>query len=399
MNLSGKHVLVGITASIAAYKSATLVRLLVKSGAHVKVVMTPDSLHFIGALTLATLSKNPVYSQYFNPDTGEWSNHVELGKWADLFIIAPATSNTIAKMANGQCDNLLLATYLSSDCPVFIAPAMDLDMYQHPAFKHNLKQLTAFGNHIINSATGDLASGLSGEGRMEEPEEIINILERFQLAKPFLGKSILITAGPTYEAIDPVRFIGNHSSGKMGFAIAECAAEMGANVTLVSGPVNMNTPKGVNRIDVTSANEMHMAVFKHLKSYDIAICAAAVADYRPESIANQKIKKSATTHQLSLIKNKDILHDLGKVKLAHQFLVGFALETENEIANAEAKLVKKNLDLIVLNSLNDKGAGFGADTNKVRLIAGDNKIEELPLSSKKDIAEQLLIFIANSIQS
>ncbi len=397
MKLSGKHVLVGITASIAAYKSATLVRLLVKSGAHVKVVMTPDSLHFIGALTIATLSKNPVYSQYFDPETGEWSNHVELGKWADLFVIAPATSNTIAKMANGQCDNLLLATYLSSDCPVFIAPAMDLDMYQHPAFKNNLEQLSAYGNHIINAASGELASGLSGEGRMEEPEGILNFLERFQLEKPLLGKTVLITAGPTYEAIDPVRFIGNHSSGKMGFAIAESAAAMGAKVVLVSGPVSLDTPNGVERIDVKSAEEMHAAVFKHQQHYDIAICAAAVADYRPESIADQKIKKSATTHQLTLTKNKDILKELGNVKLPHQFLVGFALETENEIKNAQAKRIKKNLDLIVLNSLNDKGAGFGVDTNKVRFIVNDNNIEELPLSSKKDIADRLLIHISNSI--
>lgn len=390
MNLSGKHVLVGITASIAAYKSATLVRLLIKSGAHVKVVMTPDSLHFIGALTLATLSKNPVHSQYFNSETGEWTNHVELGKWADLFIIAPATSNTIAKMANGQCDNLLLATYLSSDCPVFVAPAMDLDMFQHPAFKVNLEKLTSFGNYVINSTNGELASGLSGEGRMEEPEEIIKQLIDFKLEGPLSGKNILITAGPTYEAIDPVRFIGNHSSGKMGFAIAQYAALLGANVTLISGPVSLQNPKGVNIIHVRSADEMYNAVFLHQASYDIAILAAAVADYKPAEIATQKIKKSSDEHQLYLVKNKDILKSLGDVKKKDQLLVGFALETQNEEENAKVKLVKKNLDLIILNSLNDKGAGFGGDTNQVKLITSDNNVESLPLQSKSDVARAII---------
>tara|TARA_R110002049_G_scaffold166649_4_gene332755 strand:- start:3573 stop:4769 length:1197 start_codon:yes stop_codon:yes gene_type:complete len=390
MNLSGKHVLVGITASIAAYKSATLVRLLVKSGAHVKVVMTPDSLHFIGALTLATLSKNPVYSQYFNPASGEWSNHVELGKWADLFIIAPATSNTIAKMANGQCDNLLLATYLSSDCPVFIAPAMDLDMFQHPAFKHNLEKLKSFGNLLINSTSGELASGLNGEGRMEEPEEIVRQLEAYQLDGPLSGKKVLITAGPTHEAIDPVRFIGNHSSGKMGFAIAAYASSLGADVVLVSGPVNLTPPKGVEFIAVKSADEMYEAVFLHQSTYDIGILAAAVADYKPLTIAEQKIKKTSNDHQLELVKNRDILKSLGEVKNEKQVLVGFALETENEIENALIKLTKKNLNMIILNSLNDKGAGFSGDTNKVKLITADNKIEELPLQSKTAVAKEII---------
>lgn len=390
MNLSGKHVLVGITASIAAYKSATLVRLLVKSGAHVKVVMTPDSLHFIGALTLATLSKNPVYSQYFDSTTGEWSNHVELGKWADVFVIAPATSNTIAKMAHGQCDNLLLATYLSSDCPVFIAPAMDLDMFQHPAFRNNLKLLKSFGNHIINSTSGELASGLSGEGRMEEPEEIFKQLEAFKLDGPLTGKKILITAGPTYEAIDPVRFIGNHSSGKMGYALAKEAKDLGAEVVLVSGPVSIASPEGIHVIHVKSADEMYDTVFKHQASYDIAILSAAVADYKPAIVAEQKIKKSDNEHHLDLIKNKDILKSLGQVKKEGQFLVGFALETQNELKNALVKLTEKNLDLIVLNSLNDSGAGFGGDTNLVKLITPNNIIDELPLQSKTEVAKQII---------
>lgn len=390
MNLSGKHVLVGITASIAAYKTATLVRLLIKSGAHVKVVMSPDSLHFIGALTLATLSKNPVYSEYFDPKTGEWSNHVELGKWADLFIIAPATSNTIAKMANGQCDNLLIATYLSSDCPVYIAPAMDLDMYQHPAFKNNLNKLVSFGNYIINSTSGELASGLSGEGRMEEPENILAFLQSFSADQPLKNKKVIITAGPTYEAIDPVRFIGNHSSGKMGYELAIAAESLGAEVVLISGPTHLEIPQRVEVIKVKSAEEMYRSVQMHQNSYDIAICAAAVADYRPIEVANQKIKKSSSTHQLNLIKNIDILKSLGDVKKTGQFLVGFALETQNELENALIKLQKKNLDLIVLNSLNDKGAGFGGNTNKVKLISSDNNIDELPLQTKNEVAQDIL---------
>jgi len=390
MDLSGKNVLVGITASIAAYKSASLVRLLVQSGAHVKVVMTPDSLHFIGPLTLSTLSKNPVYSQYFDENTGEWSNHVALGKWADLFVIAPATANTIAKMANGLCDNLLLATYLSSDCPVFIAPAMDLDMYQHPTLKNNLNLLKKFGNHIIDSTSGELASGLKGEGRMEEPEQIIEILKDFKLNGPLSGKKVIITAGPTHEALDPVRFIGNHSTGKMGFALAEEAFKNGAEVILVSGPVHIEAPKGVNTIKVTSAREMYAVVHEHIDNMDIAIMAAAVADYRPSHIAEEKIKKKGDDMQLDMVPNPDILKSVGLNKKANQLVVGFALETENELENAKAKLVKKNLDLIVLNSLKDEGAGFGGETNQVKLIEPNNKVTFIELKSKQEIAKDII---------
>jgi phosphopantothenoylcysteine decarboxylase/phosphopantothenate--cysteine ligase len=390
MNLGGKNVLVGITASIAAYKTASLVRLLVQSGAHVKVVMTPDSLHFIGALTLSTLSKNPVYSQYYDEKTGEWSNHVELGKWADLFIIAPATANTIAKMANGLCDNLLLATYLSSDCPVFIAPAMDLDMYQHPSFTENVNRLKKFGNHIIDSTSGELASGLTGAGRMEEPEEIVTQLLQFKFSGQLSGKKIIISAGPTYEAIDPVRFIGNHSSGKMGYALAEEAHKKGAEVILVSGPTAIEAPKGVQLIKVTSAIEMYDAVHAHIEKMDIAIMAAAVADYRPSAPADEKIKKKGDSIQFEMIPNPDILKSIGQNKKAHQTIVGFALETENELENAQAKLVKKNLDLIVLNSLKDKGAGFGGDTNQVKLIEPNNKVTSIQLKSKQEIASDII---------
>ena len=390
MLLSGKNVLIGITASIAAYKSATLVRLLKKSGAHVKVIMTPDSLHFIGALTLSTLSKNPVYSEYFDEKTGEWTNHVELGKWADIMIIAPATANTIAKMANGICDNLLLATYLSSDCPVFIAAAMDLDMYQHPSLKNNLAQLQKFGNYVIPSPSGELASGLSGEGRMEEPEKIIYFLEKHPFKGLWTNKKVLITAGPTYEAIDPVRFIGNHSSGKMGFALANEALKNGADVILIHGPVHIEVPKGVNAIAVRSAQEMYVAVHQNIAQTDVVIMAAAVADYQAADVAMEKIKKKDADMAIPLKPTKDILKSIGEIKKEHQLLIGFALETENEIENAKSKLKRKNLDLIVLNSLKDKGAGFGHDTNKVILIDKNNKIKEHQLKSKEEVAKDIL---------
>ncbi len=390
MLLSGKNVLIGITASIAAYKSATLVRLLKKSGAHVKVIMTPDSLHFIGALTLSTLSKNPVYSEYFDEKTGEWTNHVELGKWADVMLIAPATANTLAKMANGICDNLLLATYLSSNCPVFIAPAMDLDMFQHPSLKNNLGQLQNFGNLIINSPSGELASGLSGEGRMEEPEKIIEFLEKHQLKGLWSNKKFLITAGPTYEAIDPVRFIGNHSSGKMGFALANEATKNGAEVILIHGPVHIDTPKGVHAISVKSAQEMYEAVHQNVSDVDVVIMAAAVADYQAADVAVEKLKKKDAAMSIPLKPTKDILKSVGEIKKEHQLLVGFALETENELENAKSKLKRKNLDLIVLNSLKDKGAGFGHDTNKVILIDKNNKITEHQLKSKEEVAKDIL---------
>ncbi len=371
-----KNILIGVTASIAAYKSAFLVRLLIKAGANVKVIMTDSAQEFITPLTLSTLSKNPVLIDFTKNKQGEWNNHVDLGLWADAFVIAPASANTLAKMANGICDNLLLATYLSAKCQVYVAPAMDLDMYKHKSTKDNLKRIASFGNKIINPGTGELASGLYGEGRMAEPEEIISFLEKeFSKNLPFNKKKVLVTAGPTYEAIDPVRFIGNHSSGKMGFAIAEEFANQGAEVTLVCGPNNLKTiNKNIQRIDITSAEELFKASLKAFKLADISVLSAAVADYKPSKTANQKIKKSSGTKAIDLIPTKDTLAELGKLKTKKQLLVGFALETENETANAKEKIKKKNLDLIVLNSLNDKGAGFKTDTNKITIIDKSNKI-------------------------
>ena len=369
--LSGKKILLGISGGIAAYKTANLVRLFIKAGAQVQVVMSPASLHFVTPLTLATLSKNPVYSTFYNEEesTGEWNNHVELGLWADLMLIAPATANTLSKMANGNCDNLLIATYLSAKCPVYFAPAMDLDMYKHPSTLDSFHKLKSFGNIIIPAETGELASGLSGEGRMAEPENIIAFLENDILEKlPLKGKKILVTAGPTYEAIDPVRFIGNHSSGKMGFDIANQAANNGAEVILISGPTHFKIDNPlINLVRVTSAQEMYDACHTYYDKVDVAIAAAAVADYKPKNVAHQKIKKNDATFTIELEKTKDILASLGTIK-KNQFLIGFALETENEIEHAKLKIQKKNLDLIVLNSLNDEGAGFGKSTNKVTFI-------------------------------
>ena len=358
--LRNKNIIIGVSGSIAAYKSAFLIRLLIKAGANVKVIMTPASLDFITPLTLSTLSKNPVLVNFAKDNSGEWNNHVEFGIWADAIVIAPASANTIAKMAGGICDNLLLATYLSSRCKVYIAPAMDLDMYKHPATTANLNLLKSFGNIIINPENGELASGLVGEGRMAEPETIVSFLENeFSAKLPFSKKKVLVTAGPTYEAIDPVRFIGNHSSGKMGFAIAEEFAKQGADVTLVCGPTNLvTTNKNIKRIDITSAEELYVASTKVFASCDIAVLSAAVADYKPTVTANQKIKKSANSKTIDLIPTKDTLAELGRLKKLNQLLIGFALETENELENAKAKIKKKNLDLIVLNSLKDKGAGF-----------------------------------------
>ena len=391
--LSGKKILLGVSGGIAAYKTANLVRLFIKAGAQVQVVMSPASLHFVTPLTLATLSKNPVYSTFYNEEegNGEWNNHVELGLWADLMLVAPATANTLSKMANGNCDNLLIATYLSAKCPVYFAPAMDLDMYKHPSTLDSFHKLKSFGNIIIPAESGELASGLSGEGRMAEPENIVSFLERDLLEKlPLKGKKILITAGPTYEAIDPVRFIGNHSSGKMGFDIANEAANKGAEVILVTGPTHLNVQNSaIKLIRVISAQEMYDACHEFYDSVDVAIAAAAVADYRPKNVANQKIKKNDTTFSIELEKTKDILASLGEKK-KNQYLIGFALETENEIEHAKQKIQKKNLDLIVLNSLNDEGAGFGKATNKVTFISKDFTIEPKELKSKEAVAQDII---------
>ena len=391
--LSGKKILLGITAGIAAYKTASLVRLFIKLGADVKVIMTPASKDFITPLTLSTLSKNPVHSTFYEKEEENelWNNHVDLGLWADYFLIAPATANTLSKMANGTCDNLLLATYLSAKCPIYFAPAMDLDMYQHQSTKASLKRLQSFGNVMIPATSGELASGLVGEGRMTEPEDIVSFIENDILAKlPLRGKKVLITAGPTYEAIDPVRFIGNHSTGKMGFAIANSAANLGAEVILISGPSHQTIQHSlVNRVDVATAEEMYKAAHQFFSNVDIAILSAAVADYKPKNVANQKIKKKDSSLTIELAPTKDILASLGEIK-KHQYLVGFALETNNEIENAKSKIKRKNLDAIVLNSLQDKGAGFATNTNKITII--DKNFNEKPfeLKSKVAVAEDIL---------
>lgn len=391
--LSGKKIVLGVSGGIAAYKTASLVRLFIKAGANVQVIMTPASKDFVTPLTLSTLSKNPVHSTFYNEDdeNAVWNNHVELGLWADLMIIAPATANTLSKMANGTCDNLLIATYLSAKCPVYFAPAMDLDMYKHPSTLSSFKLLQQFGNTMIPAESGELASGLSGEGRMAEPENIIAFLEADLESKlPLKGKKILITAGPTYEAIDPVRFIGNHSSGKMGFDLAKHASDLGAEVILISGPTHLKlqSPK-VKLVPVTSAQEMYDASHQYYDEIDVAIAAAAVADYRPKYPASQKIKKTEDAFTIELEKTQDILASLGQQK-KNQFLIGFALETENEIENAKLKIQKKNLDLIVLNSLNDEGAGFGKPTNKITFIDKDFNIEPMELKSKEAVAEDIL---------
>jgi phosphopantothenoylcysteine decarboxylase/phosphopantothenate--cysteine ligase len=400
--LSGKNILLGVTAGIAAYKSAFLVRLLVKSGASVKVVMTPSAKEFVTPLTLSTLSKNEVYSSFINEEdeNAQWNNHVELALWADLFVIAPATANTMSKMSNGSCDNLLLAAYLSAKCPVYYAPAMDLDMYKHPSTLATFNKLESFGNIAISAAYGELASGLIGKGRMAEPEDIISFLEKDLLrGLPLRGKKVLLTAGPTYEAIDPVRFIGNHSSGKMGYALAAVAAALGAEVVLVSGPVSLRIDDPmVQVISVKSAEQMYNSVHEFFNDCDIAILSAAVADYRPKEVASEKIKKKEPILTLELEKTKDILASIGRIK-QDQFLVGFALETQNELENAKTKLKKKNLDLIVLNSLRDKGAGFGKDTNKVTLISKDNKVIPFQVKGKKEVAKDILTYIIDQLHA
>lgn len=391
--LNGKNILLGVSGGIAAYKTATLVRLFIKAGAHVQVIMTPASKDFVTPLTLSTLSKNPVHSSFFNQDDEEavWNNHVELALWADIMLIAPATANTLSKMTTGNCDNLLIAAYLSAKCPVYFAPAMDLDMYKHPSTVSSFTALKQFGNIMIPAENGELASGLSGEGRMAEPENIIAFLEADLESKlPLKGKKILVTAGPTYEAIDPVRFIGNYSSGKMGFDIANEAASLGAEVILIAGPTHYKAKNTlVKVIDVVSAQEMYDACHLYFNDVDAAIAAAAVADYRPKFVADQKIKKTAAEFSIELEKTKDILSSLGAIK-KNQFLIGFALETENEIENAKLKIQKKNLDLIVLNSLQDKGAGFKKETNKVTFIDKNFEIEPMELKSKESVAADIL---------
>ncbi|MCV9389455.1 bifunctional phosphopantothenoylcysteine decarboxylase/phosphopantothenate--cysteine ligase CoaBC [Reichenbachiella ulvae] len=386
--MEGKKILVAVCGSIAAYKSALLIRLLVKAGAEVKVVMTPSAQSFITPLTLATLSKHPVATQFVKNESGEWENHVDLGLWADLMLVAPASAHTIAKMANGICDNLLVATYLSARCPVAIAPAMDLDMYQHPSTLANIQKLQSFGNQIIDAEHGELASGLTGTGRMAEPENILAFVEKlFQSNQRFKDKKVVITAGPTYEALDPVRFIGNHSSGKMGLALAHALADQGAEVQLVAGPGKYPIESGkVFLTQVQSAEQMYEQVSSKYGQADIAIFAAAVADYRPAKIADQKIKKSDGSMTIELVKNKDIAAEMGKLKSDNQINVGFALETENEQVHAQQKLEKKNFDLIVLNSLNDKGAGFSHDTNKITIFNRQGTAIPFGVKSKKEVA-------------
>ncbi len=396
MKLQDRKILLCISGGIAAYKINFLIRDFIKKGAEVQVLMTPSAEHFVSKLTLSTLSKNPVYSDFYS-ENGTWNNHVELALWADVIIMAPCTANTLSKMVHGMCDNLVLATYMSAKCPVFIAPAMDLDMYQHPSTKQNLDLAEDFGHHIIPAEEGELASGLSGVGRMAEPETISQIIENFFNAKNSLdGKTVLITAGPTYEAIDPVRFIGNHSSGKMGFSIAEEAANRGANVILISGPSAEKTNhQNIEIHRVTSAKEMFAKVFEHYDNVDIAIASAAVADYAPKEIAQEKIKKNDDSLTIELVKNPDILKTMGDRK-TKQFLVGFALETQNEEENAKGKLQKKNLDMIVLNSLRDEGAGFKGSTNKIKIIT-ESSVTEFPLKSKGEVAKDILNFVEEQI--
>ena len=398
--LSGKKVLLGISAGIAAYKTAGLVRLFIKSGAEVRVVMTPASKDFITPLTLSTLSKNPVSSTFYEKEEENelWNNHVELGLWADVFIIAPATANTMSKMTNGTCDNLLLATYLSAKCPVYFAPAMDLDMYKHPSTLQSIEKLQQYGNQLIPAVSGELASGLVGEGRMAAPEDIVSFIEKDMLSKlPLKNKKILITAGPTYEAIDPVRFIGNHSSGKMGFEIAKAAANLGAQVQLISGPSSQHVEHSlINRTNVTTAEEMYKAVHTYFKDCDVAILSAAVADYKPKKSALQKIKKTEGALEITLEATKDILASLGSIK-EKQLLVGFALETNNELENAKGKLLRKNLDMIVLNSLQDPGAGFATDTNKIHIIDAHQNVKSFELKSKAEVAIDIMNEIINSV--
>ena len=399
MAIQGKKILICVTGGIAAYKINFLIRDLVKKGAEVQVLMTPSAENFVSKLTLSTLSKNPVYSDFYS-ENGTWNNHVEFALWADLILIAPCTANTLGKMVHGICDNLVIATYMSAKCPVMIAPAMDLDMYEHPSTKQNLELAEDFGHIIIPAETGELASGLVGQGRMAEPETIAETIENFlnsnNNSKTLAGKTVLITAGPTYEAIDPVRFIGNHSSGKMGFSLAEEAAKRGAKVILISGPSSLETSNPAIELHrITSAKEMFEEVFKHYETSDIAIASAAVADYAPKEIASEKIKKNDDSLTIELVKNPDILKTMGEKK-SKQFLVGFALETQNEEENALGKLQKKNLDMIVLNSLRDEGAGFKSDTNKIKIFTKTDR-KEFTLKSKNEVAKDILNMVEEEL--
>ena len=395
--LKDKKIIIGICGSIAAYKSILLIRLLVKAGAEVKVVITPSAKDFVSPLVLSTLSKNSVISELSNDNN--WANHVELGRWADLMIIAPLSCNTLAKMAQGNCDNLLMAVYLSATCPVIVAPAMDEDMWLHPSSKRNLATIESFGNKIISVEKGELASGLFGEGRMAEPEDIFESIKRNLLSdQKLVGTKVLVTAGPTYEAIDPVRFIGNHSSGKMGYAIAESFLQTGADVTLISGPTNLTTNSSINLINVVTSDEMYNEVDKQSNTADIIIMCAAVADYKVINEATRKIKKDEDSLSLELIKTKDILHHLGKNKKPNQFLVGFALETENEIINAEEKLIKKNLDCIILNKLNSNNKVFGSDKNEITIIDAKKTTHKFEPNTKKALAKEIVSFIISKIE-
>ena len=397
--LQGKKILLAVSGGIAAYKMNNLVREFIKQGAEVQVILTPSAKNFVTPLTLSTLSKKPVYSDFYG-ENGQWNSHVELGLWADVMLVAPCTANTLSKMVNGICDNLVVATYLSAKCPVFIAPAMDLDMYAHPSTKRNLDLARAYGHFIIPAETGELASGLHGEGRLAEVETIYNTIAEFlaqkETKKSLTGKTVLVTAGPTYEAIDPVRFIGNHSSGKMGFALAEEAKKRGAEVILISGPSSLNASDGINLKRVSSAKEMYQEVFQHYEKADIAIMSAAVADYAPKEAAPEKIKKNEEEMTITLVKNPDILKAMGEQK-QKQFLVGFALETQNEEANARQKLERKHLDMIVLNSLKDSGAGFQKDTNKIKIFTPETE-KEYPLKTKEQVARDILDFIESRIE-
>ncbi len=392
MNLQGKRILVGVTGSIAAYKTAILTRLLIKSGAEVQLVATTSALDFITPLTLATLSKRPVLSAFFEKTSGQWNNHVELGLWADLFLVAPLSANTLSKFAQGGCDNLLAATYLSCRCPVMLAPAMDLDMYQHPSVRANLEKVASFGNSVLDAETGELASGLSGQGRMMEPEHILEqVIQFFNPKKDFLGKKVLITLGPTQEALDPVRFLSNHSSGKMGYALAKAFEAQGAAVTLVAGPVSLKLDESRFEVHrVTTAAEMFEAAKSLHAQMDVVVFAAAVADFRPENAAVQKIKKAGEELTLRLVPNVDLAFELGKTKSTKQIHVGFALETEQEEANAKSKLERKNFDLVVLNSATEDGVGFKHDTNQVRIFhKGGNEVQSALLS--KDVIAELIL--------
>lgn len=394
--LKGKHIILGISGGIAAYKAVSLLRLFVKAGADVQVVITPAGKEFITPVTLSALSGHPVISEFFTANTGSWNSHVDLGLWADAVVIAPATASTIAKMANGVADNMLITTYLSAKAPVFIAPAMDLDMFAHPSTQRNLDWLRSYGNHIIEPASGELASHLIGKGRMEEPEQIFKVVADFLTRrKDMEGKKVMITAGPTYEKIDPVRFIGNYSSGKMGYALAEECAERGAEVVLISGPVSIKAHHpSINVVSVESAQQMHDAALSAFADSDAAIMCAAVADYAPVVVAEKKIKREKDDIPvIELKKNPDIAAALGKIKKPGQMLVGFALETDNEMANAQSKLERKNLDMIVLNSLADKQAGFGVDTNKVTIIEKEGTVHSYEVKPKKEVAADIVDLI------